>query len=305
MNLNIAFLTVRRTAIALCFCLGLNLFGSVSAEATIVRYQTVLGDIDVRLYDTATPASVANFMNYLNDGDWDDSIIHRSVSDFVVQGGGFKWDSELENITRLSTDPSVINEPGISNLRGTVAYAKLGSDPNSATSQWFFNVDDNTFLDNPLNNGGFTVFGRVLGNGMDIVDAINALPTTDFTYFDTTFSQNVTLQDLPIWDFPTAGTFTTLTTVTELAFNDADYNFDGVVDAADYTVWRDTLGSTTQAEADGNGNGIVDQADYDLWVSNFAITTFSNSASAAVPEPASLFLLLSCFGLTCHHRRAS
>lgn len=142
------------------------------ASATVVRMATVLGDIDIELFDTAAPLTVANFMNYVNDGDYTNSFIHRSVPGFIIQGGGFTFDNNL--VTAIPKDAPVVNEFGASNTRGTVAMAKLAGDPNSATSEWFFNLADNSAnLD--TQNGGFTVFGQVLGNGMDIVDAIAAL----------------------------------------------------------------------------------------------------------------------------------
>ena len=289
------------------------IFGlSTQVSATIVRYETLLGNIDVRLYDTATPLSVQNFMNYVDDGDWDDSIIHRSVPGFVIQGGEFTYTSQ-DGVNDVPTDNPVQNEPGISNLRGTISYAKLGGDPNSATSQWFFNLADNSAnLDNQ--NGGFTVFGRVLGDGMQIVDAIAALPTTTVVLYNKQGQLIRVLEDLPAVNWPATEVpgefvlfdyenFTRVLSINELTFNDADYNFDGVVDTADYTVWRDSLGSTTQAEADGNGNGVVDQADYDLWAANLGATSTTTSLATTVPEPASgLMVVLACVGLVCRRR---
>lgn len=268
------------------------------ASATIVRYETVLGNVDVRLYDTATPLSVQNFMNYVDDGDWDDTFFHRSVPGFVVQGGGFTFD-DITGVSSVPADPSVQNEPGITNVRGTLAYAKTSLGPDTATNQWFFNVADNSAnLDNQ--NGGFTVFGRVLGDGMDVVDAIEALTRVNAgSPFDTLPVINWTSGN-PILD----ENLVNVTTISELSFNDSDYNFDGVVDTADYTVWRDTLGSTTQAEADGNGNGVVDQADYDLWAANFSATSSTSSLATTVPEPTSSLLVgFACFVSSMHRRR--
>lgn len=148
------------------------------ASATVVEFQTVMGDFEVNLYDNATPQTVTNFLNYVNNGAYTNSVIHRSVPGFVVQGGGFVYDLALP-LDLVPENAPVINEPVYANVRGTIAMAKLGGDPDSATSQWFFNLDDNTAnLDGQ--NGGFTVFGEVVGTGMDVVDAIAALPRFDF-----------------------------------------------------------------------------------------------------------------------------
>lgn len=141
---------------------------------TVVRCTSNLGEFDLQLFDAEKPKTVANFLSYVNSGAFKNSIIHRSVLGFVVQGGGFFLDGT--SLNSVSARAPVVNEPGISNLRGTVAMAKLGGDPNSATSQWFVNLGDNSAnLD--AQNGGFTVFGEVLGNGMNVVDAIAGLPT--------------------------------------------------------------------------------------------------------------------------------
>lgn len=145
------------------------------SSATTVSMQTVLGEISIELYDTAAPLTVANFMNYVNSGAYNNSFIHRSVPGFIIQGGSYTWSNG--GVSAITQNSPVVNEysSSRSNLRGTIAMAKLGGDPNSATSGWFFNLADNSAnLDSQ--NGGFTVFGRVLGNGMDVVDAIAALP---------------------------------------------------------------------------------------------------------------------------------
>lgn len=151
-----------------------GIFTDPEAESA-VRVTTTLGVMDFILFDSATPATVANFMNYVNAGKYSNVAFHRSVPGFVIQGGGFKGAGTGSNFTSVVTDPPVVNEPGIANLRGTVSMAKLGGNPDSATSQFFVSVADNTAnLD--YQNGGFTVFGRVAGNGMAVADAINTLP---------------------------------------------------------------------------------------------------------------------------------
>ncbi len=151
---------------------------SNTASATIVRFETSQGNFEVNLYDNATPATVNNFLDYVQNGNYTDSIFHRSVSNFIVQGGGFLTDVNAQ-ITAISTNPAVVNEPVYSNVRGTIAMAKLAGNANSATSQWFINLTNNA-TDLDPQNGGFTVFGEVTGTGMDVVDAIAALPTFAF-----------------------------------------------------------------------------------------------------------------------------
>lgn len=152
-------------------------FSSPLSFATTVRMQTSLGDIDIQLMDTTAPATVENFLNYVTSGAYAKSFIHRSVPGFVIQGGGYRWNSVSNGVDNIPANGPVVNEfsSSRSNLRGTIAMAKLGNDPNSAASQWFFNLADNSAnLDNQ--NGGFTVFGQVIGTGMQVVDAIAGLP---------------------------------------------------------------------------------------------------------------------------------
>jgi cyclophilin family peptidyl-prolyl cis-trans isomerase len=153
---------------------------TVCPASVIARMQTSLGSIDVQLYDTEAPLTVANFLSYAKSGAYAGSFIHRSMPGFIIQGGGYGWNGTTNQLSYVVSNPPVLNEysPSRSNLRGTIAMAKLGNDPNSATNQWFFNLADNSAnLDNQ--NGGFTVFGQVLNTGMGVVDAIAALPRVD------------------------------------------------------------------------------------------------------------------------------
>ena len=174
-------------------CLTMAILFTGPAIATNVVMQTPFGEVEIELFDEDAPATVANFLTYVNDGDYVNSFIHRSDPGFVLQGGGFTFVDGAP--VAIPTDPPVINEPGISNLRGTVAMAKLGDDPNSATSQWFFNLADNSAnLDNT--NGGFTVFGQVTGNGMDVIDQIAALQV---------WNGGGAFSELPLIDYPGSG----------------------------------------------------------------------------------------------------
>ena len=150
----------------------LLVYGSNDVVALASEYGTLIFE----MLPNAAPNTVANFLEYVSDGDYQDSIIHRSVPGFVIQGGGFTTSNptltNTSQLTAVPTDSPVDNEFDISNTRGTVAMAKLGGNPNSATSQWFVNLADNSAnLD--AQNGGFTVFANILD--MHAADAIAAL----------------------------------------------------------------------------------------------------------------------------------
>lgn len=149
-----------------------------SARATTVQFQTVMGDFEVNLFDNITPETVDNFLAYVEAGDYTNTFFHRSVPGFVVQGGGFFYDYDEKKAFSIAANDPVNNEPLLSNQRGTIAMART-DDPNSATSQWFFNLTNNSSRLDGL-QGGFTVFGQVSGNGMAIIDAIADLQRFDF-----------------------------------------------------------------------------------------------------------------------------
>ena len=167
-----------------------NHFDDPDSTGTVVRFDTSLGLIDVDLFDNITPLTVQNFLNYADppggEARYDHTIIHRSMPEFVQQGGGFVPTADPTNDqNHITVDSPVVNEfqnlvdffgPDVPiNVRGTIAMAKQGGNPDSATSEWFFSAADNSDnLDNQ--NGGFTVFGRVLREGMIIVDAMEAVP---------------------------------------------------------------------------------------------------------------------------------
>ncbi|AXT33452.1 peptidylprolyl isomerase [Pseudoalteromonas tunicata] len=148
---------------------------SSAANATIVELQTNQGNIKINLFDQTTPATVANFLSYVNKDAFDETVFHRAVKGFVLQGGGFIYDGKLR-LSPVATDAAVINEPKHSNVKGTIAMAKLENNPNSATNQWFINLTNNNNASNPLNldvqNGGYTVFGQVVEGDMAVVEGI-------------------------------------------------------------------------------------------------------------------------------------
>ena len=150
---------------------------------TVARFHTTIGSFDVELFDADKPVTVQNFLAYVNGGLYTNMIMHRVVQDFVIQGGGFyvaDLGTTSAQLDYISTFPPITNEFNVgrffSNVYGTIAMAKT-SDPNSATSQFFFNLADNsTSLDDTNNSGGFTVFGQVL-SGTNILNLFNVGPT--------------------------------------------------------------------------------------------------------------------------------
>ncbi|MFO1251015.1 MAG: peptidylprolyl isomerase [Inhella sp.] len=189
---------------------GVMLAGAAAAQTaptvgTTVRVATDKGPIDIQLYDTDAPATVANFLSYVRKGAYTSALLHRSVKNFVIQGGGFSFNEDSNpRLASIPTDAPVNNEfnAARSNVRGTIAMAKLDNAPNSATSQWFVNLANNgagasTNLDS--NNGGYTVFGRISTPSMATVDALSALPTVDARACTTTLGPQATaLATLPL-----------------------------------------------------------------------------------------------------------
>ena len=159
------------------FALSSLLALPVTLMADTALIKTPLGDIEIELLTNDAPKTVANFLNYVQSGKYYKSFIHKSMPGVAIQGGGFTWAGL--NSSFIFTFEPVENEFKISNTRGTVAMAKLDGQPDSATSQWFINLADNSAtLDNQ--NGGYTVFGRVTGNGMAVADAIGELAVMPF-----------------------------------------------------------------------------------------------------------------------------
>jgi cyclophilin family peptidyl-prolyl cis-trans isomerase len=138
----------------------------------MIRFETSHGGFTVELFERDAPATVVNFLQYVDDGFFDGTIFHRIVPGFVIQGGGLTADFEQKK----TRDP-VKNEAanGLLNERGTLSMARTNA-PHSATSQFFVNLADNEFLDYRPGNHGYAVFGRIK-DGMDVIDKIAAVRT--------------------------------------------------------------------------------------------------------------------------------
>jgi cyclophilin family peptidyl-prolyl cis-trans isomerase len=150
---------------------------------TLVQFRTRLGTVDVELFDQEKPLTVQNFVRYVRAGAYADSFLHRCLPGFIVQGGGlttpFPGSHEpFTNYVGVPVFDPVPNEfevgPLISNTNGTLAMAKVDGDPDSATSQWFFNLGDNS-EDLDDQNGGFTVFARVVRDPSGVLNHFNSL----------------------------------------------------------------------------------------------------------------------------------
>lgn len=156
---------------------------SIARAGTLVQFRTTLGDIEVELYDQDKPITVQNFLNYVQNGLYTDMFMHRVVTNFVIQGGAIfvaYRNTPSNTLAYIPTFPPITNEFKVgkfySNTYGTIAMAKT-SDPNSATSQFFFNLANNSAaLDNTNNSGGFTVFGHVI-SGTNNLNKFKVGPT--------------------------------------------------------------------------------------------------------------------------------
>jgi cyclophilin family peptidyl-prolyl cis-trans isomerase len=306
---------------------------TVPAQAVpIVRLQFNLqsaehdGNVYIRLFEQTQPETTANFLAYTNASLYNDSFFHRYVPGFVLQGGGFDITDNVYNDPNVgwsiipdpidldgdpeTPNPTVINEPGRSNVYGTVAMAKLGGDPDSATNQFFFNLGDNSAnLDSQ--NGGFTVFAEVLGDGMDYMgQLVNALGTYNFNPDQATYEYDQDgnpiayvsdepdgirdpgpFTETPYYSDSSGWTPVYLNDTEVMDIMEGDANHDYLVNEADLAwladSWKQGPGYRW-SEGDFTGDGLVDEADLAWLADNWGA---DNTPPAVVPEPASMTLL--------------
>jgi cyclophilin family peptidyl-prolyl cis-trans isomerase len=157
----------------------------------MIRFETTLGDFSIELFEKEAPQTVANFLAYVDEGFFNDTVFHRIVPGFVIQGGGF-----TEDMSQKRTKAPIKNEAdnGIKNSRGSLSMART-NDIHSATSQFFVNLKDNDFLDNKRGNFGYAVFGRVT-EGMEVIDKIAAVETGRRKGFDDVPLEAVTMKSV-------------------------------------------------------------------------------------------------------------
>lgn len=160
-----------------------------------VQIQTNMGDIVLELNAKAAPKTVANFLQYVKSGFYKNTIFHRVIPGFMIQGGGF-----VSGLEEKDTKAPIALESrnGLTNQRGTIAMART-SDPNSATSQFFINVANNNFLnaDQAQDGNGYAVFGKVV-SGMEVVDKIAGVKTHTVRYYDDVPIRDVVIKNVSI-----------------------------------------------------------------------------------------------------------
>ncbi|MBI3882045.1 MAG: fibronectin type III domain-containing protein [Verrucomicrobia bacterium] len=281
---------------------SLNSFFTDRDTEKAVHFVTTKGNFDLALYATAAPQTVSNFLGYVTRQDYTNSLIYRASTvgffqDFVVQAGGYRTNGA--NFTRIPTPPGPTNEPGIQHVRGTIAMAK-GSQPNSAGSEWFINMRDNSDqLD--AQNGGFASFGRVCGGGMSIFDAIMQLPRATYTVtvdgaghtfddwpLDTTPPAPATMDQTkllvvqsvtPVEPLSYAVTGNTLTNIATAAITGTNLVITPVAQLGGTTVI-----TVTATDLDGNATPqdvtVEISSPYTTWLNSFSLTG-SNSLPAA------------------------
>lgn len=275
---------IHRALIVKIVNLALVVVGLWSFEVnaqTFVRIETALGNIDVELFDTVAPNTVANFLNYVTDGDYDGTFIHRIESGFVLQAGGYIFNPgnggfSQGGTSHIPTDLPIANEFNMSNTRATVAMAK-GSNPDSATSEWFINLADNsTALDDPLNAGGFTVFGMVTPASMNVVDQLASIPT--FIFAANAAYGFPGFNNLPLFNFPSGMPVQTsnLVLLNRVSILPQDSDMDGIGDIEE---------SAAPNAGDGNNDGIPDLQQPN--VASFS-DTYGGLMTVVVPPSASL-----------------
>ncbi len=297
---------------ALCVLAVCLMLAGAARAGTSVTLNTNVGDITIELHDTAAPATSWNFLEYVYSEAYLDVMFHRSADlaggvPFVLQTGGFalyggSWDA-------IPTNAPVVNEPGTSNTRGTIAMAKLEDDPDSATNQFFFNLGDNSAnLDSQ--NGGFTVFAHVT-DGMDLVDAIASLPTSDLRSYFSPAPWAGAMAEVPIATDDQGGEwFLMIRSIDAPMPTPGDATHDGTVDVYDLAALANNYGrpgNMAWTDGDFNGDDTVDLYDLVILANAYGVTggTPGGSAGTPVPEPATMLTLLLAAPFAMRRRRRS
>ena len=173
--------------------IAMTLVTSASTWAdTKLSMQTSLGEIEIELFDDQAPITTSNFKQYVKEGFYTGTIFHRVIPDFMVQGGGLNTNLQEKSNTRATIKNEASN--GLKNEYGTIAMART-TDPHSARSQFFINVNDNPSLNATEDSAGYAVFGRV-SKGMDIVEKMLDIPTTRVGQYGDVPTQTILIESV-------------------------------------------------------------------------------------------------------------
>jgi len=245
------------TVSLLLLCITYTVFGNEPNRPKVIL-QTTFGDIGLELYADEAPITVANFLMYVNTGFYDGLVFHRIIPDFMIQSGSHYYANGRAQ-SRTAGD-RIINESdnGLSNLRGTIAMARY-SNPDSATSSFFINVVDNTFLDREeaADGYGYCVFGYVI-SGMDVVDEIAQTPTESISY------------SFPDFPFPEIVYLEMAHEAPPGYWIGGDLNNNGIVDFGDFAIFASGfISESNDLSSDLNGDLKIDAEDIALLVQNW------------------------------------
>ena len=220
-----------------CYLLILSsaLMLPLQTSAVTVLVQTSVGDFQLELFDDVAPLTVNNFLSYIEDGSYNDSIVHRNSKGFVIQGGTYTYPTNV--LGQVTAKTAIVNEYSRSNVRGTISMAKLSGNPDSATSSWFINTVDNaSTLDSQ--NGGFTVFGQVAGSGMTVVDIIGNMQN---------YNAGNDFSELPLRDYAGTGQIQTQNVIyTRFSIPNSLNNYSDLQITSAVNNQNPTVGSSVQ-----------------------------------------------------------
>ena len=191
-------LMLKQRVLMLLFAVGVAF---QAQAATLVEFETTQGSFTVELYPEKAPKTVDNFLGYVKDGFYENTIFHRVINRFMIQGGGFTRD-----MTEKPTRAPIVNESnnGLENQIGTIAMART-PDPNSATAQFFINTGDNQFLNYTSpepDTVGYCVFGKVV-SGMEVIHKIGVMPTTSVSGYADVPIKPIVIKHVKLKDAPT------------------------------------------------------------------------------------------------------
>ncbi|HET9102309.1 MAG TPA: peptidylprolyl isomerase [Solirubrobacteraceae bacterium] len=263
--------------IAVC-CSALATLASgaaASPSGPVVRFTTTLGNMDVQLLPADAPNTVTNFLSYVNSGAYATTFLHRSDSGVgIIQGGSY----EVQNgqRTTIPSNAPIGLEYSLPNQRGTLAMART-SDPNSATSGWFFNVTDNSTELGPSNGGGYAVFGRILSpKGLAVMDAIAQQQVVNDSVDGPQYGQ------LPVVNYASGAISTSnliMSAVTVLPDESPTVTITFPASGMPFTIGQKIGAASFQCNEDANGTGIASCTATPIDVSTAGPKTFTVTAT--------------------------